>query len=88
MALNFKKLLSGRNWAMCWYDNNPTQYSLNFSDGSQIWACPLCLARKGKVARFRRLGYLRPAEVRSLKISKNSLIKNRENLILAGGMKQ
>ena len=81
MAKNtFKKLLKGRDVSQCWYCQKPTQYALYFPDFSEVWACSICLGKHGKIRRFKRLPLLRPAELKSLKISANSPLNSDKKL--------
>lgn len=63
---NFRKLKEENN-SQCWYCQGPTNSSLTFKDGSEIWACKKCAANHGKVKRLKNMA----APVKSLENSED-----------------
>lgn len=70
-------LLSGQDFALCWFCKKPTQYVLEDArDDSEVWCCPLCLGKEGRIRRFKRKTSYSTTLAKSLKKSQNLHIKS------------
>jgi len=81
-----KKLISDNSDpAKCYYCKKPTLYALyDYKDSSEVWACPVCIIKIGKVKRFKPKTINSPSYEKSVKKINNSLIKKQEVSVLGG----
>lgn len=71
----FLKISEGEG-ASCFYCSAKTNFALySLNDNSEVWCCPVCALKYGKIKRLGNL--LRKYPIRAKK-TENSLIKKRE----------